>query len=469
MNDPTPDPDDTIVAISTPPGRGGIGVVRLSGPRAIPIARLLFRPLSGGGTEGEAPGDETGRARLGRFVSDSGEPIDEGYLVIFRPPRSFTGEETAELWGHGSPAALRSLLEEAVARGARPAGPGEFTLRAFLRGRIDLTRAEAIHDLVAARTGLQARAALGQAMGGLAARVDHLKERLAGLLARSEAAIEFSEEAEAERFAPDGGLAAAAGALRRELEALAASYERGRRVRDGAAVALAGAPNVGKSSLFNRLLEEERAIVTPVAGTTRDLLEECLDLGGIPVRLLDTAGLQTVSDAPGAEGVRRARQAIDAADLILLVLDWSRPPRDEELSLLRAEERRTLVVLNKCDLPCAAGAERVLYLRKRHDALAVSARTGEGVADLRRRIEEAVGGASGAGEGEFLTNVRHRDLVAKAAAALGRAEGALRDRLGEECAAIDLRQALDRLGEITGAVPVERIYERIFREFCIGK
>jgi tRNA modification GTPase len=252
---------DTIVAISTPRGKGGIGVVRLSGSRAVEIAGALFRPsapASGG----------TGAAEFGRFVERSGEPIDEGYRVIFQPPHSFTGEETVELWAHGSPAVLRSLVEEAVARGARPATPGEFTLRAFLSGRIDAPQAEAIRDLIEARTVYQAKVAHQQATGRISSRVNGLKDRLTEVVARIEASIEFSEEEDAERFLPAGGVMPEIGALRSDIATLAASYERGRRVREGATVALIGAVNVGKSSLFNKLLEEERAIVTPIAGTT---------------------------------------------------------------------------------------------------------------------------------------------------------------------------------------------------------
>src|SRR5206468_187593 len=261
--------DETIVAISTPPGRGGVGVVRLSGPRAGAVAGEMFRPARSGPAIA-APG----QAIYGRFVDSEGQTIDTGYLVLFHGPATFTGEETAEMWAHGSPAALRLLVLAAVGRGARPATPGEFTMRAFLNGRIDATQAEAIRDLIEART-------LGDAI-----------ERLAG------------------------------------------TYERGRRIREGASVALIGSPNAGKSSLFNRLLEEERAIVTPVAGTTRDILEETLDLGGVPVTLLDTAGIREAADEAVSEGVRRARLALETADVRVLVLDGSRPLEEPERGLL---------------------------------------------------------------------------------------------------------------------------------------
>jgi tRNA modification GTPase len=469
--------DDTIVAVSSPPGRGGVGVVRISGPLSARIALEMFRHAGRNGGPGDparghaSPPMLLGRALFGSFRAGNLDVIDHGYLVLFQPPRSFTGEETAELWTHGSPVVLRKLVEEAVARGARPATPGEFSLRAFLNGRIDVTQAEAIRDLIEARTAFQAQVAHDQVAGRISREVDRLKERLLDLVARLEASIEFSEEADAERFAPDGGAATVLRTLRLDLERLGGTYDRGRLVRDGAAVALAGLPNVGKSSLFNRLLEEERAIVTPIAGTTRDLLEETLDLGGIPVRLIDAAGLHEPNDEADAEAVRRARGALEAADLVLLVLDWSRALGAADLRLLgELQARRSIVVLNKCDLSRGLGVDQVLYLRKRHAAFEVSARSGEGIQDLRRRLTDAFGGgAGGAREEIFLTNVRHRDLVLKAAAALGRAEGMVRDRLWDECTALELKEALDRLGEITGAIGVEGIYERIFRDFCIGK
>ncbi len=458
----------TIVAISTPPGRGGIGVVRISGPRSLEIARSLFHPASS--AEASAGAGQP-RIVFGRFRSAAGEPIDHGYLVTFDPPRTFTGETTAELWAHGSPAVLKLLVQEAVARGARPATPGEFTMRAFLNGRIDIVQAEAIRDLIEARTAFQAKIAYDQTMGRISGEVNRLKDRVADLVARLEASVEFSEEVEADRFRPEGGVLRGLAALRRDLRALAGTYDRGRIVRDGARVAIVGSPNVGKSSLFNRLLEEERAIVTPMSGTTRDLLEESLDLGGIPVALIDTAGLHEPRDEADAEAVRRARAALDTADLLLVVLDRSRPVREDERALLAGlEASRSVVTLNKSDLPCGFGPDEARSLRERHAALEVSARSGHGIDPLRKRLAEAVGaGAVASREQTFLTNVRHRDLLVEADEALGRVEGAARDRLPEEYLLLDLRESLDRLGEITGEVGLEGIYEKIFKNFCIGK
>lgn len=464
-----PSTDDTIVAISSPPGRGGIGVVRLSGPDAVLIAMSLFRSAETGDAVAGPPPPR--QAIYGTFLNSAGETIDRGYLIVFAPPRSFTGEETAELWAHGSPPVLRALVEQAVLRGARAATPGEFSLRALLNGRIDATQAEAIRDLIEARTLYQARVAAEQAGGRIARAVNDFKDRVSDALARIEAAVEFSEEPEAGRFLPEGRIVSEIRAVRTGLEALAQTFERGRRVREGVTAALAGLPNVGKSSLFNRLLEEDRAIVTPIAGTTRDLIEESLDLRGVPTTLVDTAGLEDGADAAGAEAVRRARGALERADVVLLVLDWSRPMRDEERALLSGlPAARALVVLNKVDLACGIGLDRVLYLRKRHDVLEISAKNGEGIADLRRRMEERVapGGALDP-DSQFLTSVRQRDLLARAAASLARAEHGALEQLGGEYLALDLRDALDALGEVTGEVGLEAIYDRLFSTFCIGK
>ncbi len=436
---------------------------------------------------------EPGRPRFGRLLGPGGAPIDHGYLVIFPPDRAFTRETTAEFWAHGSPAALRAIVEAAVEAGARPATPGEFTMRAFLHGRIDATQAEAIRDLIEARTAFQARVAHVQAMGAIGAAIDALKNRLVEVAARLEAAIEFAEEPDATRFVPRGGLAGELAAVREAIGRLAASYDRGRILRDGAAVAIVGAPNAGKSSIFNMLVGNERAIVTPVAGTTRDTIEEGLDIGGVPVRLLDTAGLHAAREVADIEAVRRSRAAIDNADLLLVVIDRSRPIDAEEDALLgQTAARRRIVVVNKTDLPDGSGGAAIRIARV-CGAIAVSARDGSGIEDLRRRLAELLGGTIGspgaapgfahgahpgvahgaesgiAHEEAIITSLRQRDLLQRAAAAIGTAEDAARSGAGEECWLLDLREAIDRLGEITGAVTIDDLYRKIFSTFCIGK
>jgi len=458
-----PPREDTIVAIATPPGRGGIGVVRLSGPDAHAIAGRLFHPA-------RSAASPTGPL-YGNFALHDGTAIDRGYLVRFPRGSSFTGEETAELWAHGSPPVLRALVESAVALGARAASPGEFSYRALLNGRIDATQAEAIRDLVEARTLHQARVAHAQESGSLSRALRPLRDRLADVAARVEASIEFAEEPDADRFDPEGGIASALRTLAAELETLRTGFNRGRRLREGASVVLAGLPNAGKSSLFNRLVGTDRAIVTPIAGTTRDVVEETLELDAVPVTLADTAGLHEAGNEADREAVGRARAAAAAADIVLVVLDWSRAWRDADRETIEAAGAgRGLVVLNKVDRPCAIGLDRVLFLRQRHAVVEVSATTGEGIEDLRRRLRERVLPAGAASPDEvFLTSVRQRDLVAQAREALERALAALGEGRGSECAALDLREALDRLGELSGEIGLDDLYDRLFSTFCIGK
>ena len=474
-----PPREDTIVAVATPPGRGGIGAVRLSGPQASAIALRLFRRgrASTGAADPSEPGSGAhaaplpGQAAPGTFLLADGAPIDRGYLVLFAAPRSFTGEEVAELWVHGSPPVLRALVESAVACGARPATPGEFSYRALLNGRIDATQAEAIRDLVEARTLHQARVAHAQETGALARALRPLRDAIADVAARLEAAIEFAEEPEVETASAEGMSAAPLRPVLVSLQSLAAGFDRGRRLREGASVVLAGLPNAGKSSLFNRLVGSARAIVTPLAGTTRDVVEETIAIDGVPVTLADTAGLHDAANEADREAVERARAAARGADVVLVVLDWSRPWREaDRLTIEAAAPERALVVLNKVDLPCRVGLDRVLSLRQRHQALEVSAESGEGIEDLRRRLIERVSPLGAAQPDEiFLTSVRQKDLVSRAAAAIERALRADRERRGFECVAVDLREALDRLGELSGDVGLDDLYDRLFSTCCIGK
>jgi len=445
---------ETIVAVATPAGRGGVGCVRLSGPRAAEISARMFRPASPTASDGP------GLARFGRFVGASGGALDAGYRVRFEPPRSFTGEPVAELWSHGSPAVLAGLVEAALTHGAVAAAPGEFTYRAFRNGRIDLAEAEAIRDLVEARTTYQARVALSQAEGALSRHLAPLRERLEDLVVRGEAAVEFVDESETQ-VAPDA-FVQPIDAVRRECLALAAEYRFGRIVRRGARLTLIGLPNAGKSSLFNRLLVRERAIVTDVPGTTRDTIEEGLDLDGIPVTLVDTAGLREATDDVEREGVARAERARREADVVLLVLDGSRPLADAEREALRQADERTVVVVNKCDL------EASLRHAVPNGGLRVSARTGEGCGALRSRLREIL--AAGAPlEDPVVTHERHAEALRRAASSLERASTGAAAGLPEDLVLEDLRAAIAHLGEITGEFGTEDLYDRIFSTFCIGK
>ena len=449
------DPASTIVAVATPAGRGGVGCVRLSGAGSAEISLALFdpsqtdRPLM----PGEAP-------RFGKFLGREGRALDHGYLVMFPPGRSFSGELTVELWTHGSPAVLDELVAAAVAAGAVTAGPGEFTYRAVVNGRLDLTRAEAIRDLVEARTLYQARVAFAQAEGALSGRLQPLCLELEEWIARGEAAVEFVEESEA--HLPDGRLARAIDSAIAQCNKFVAGYRAGRVVRDGARLVLVGRPNVGKSSLFNRLLEDDRAIVTEVAGTTRDTIEEDLVLDGIPVRLIDTAGLREVRDAVERAGVGRARQALEQADLVLFVLDGSRDPdalERETLARVETEEGRWVAVLNKSDLPLRASL---------NGTLSVSAETGDGVQALRAELRKKLIG-SGPTEHPVVTNGRHAAALEQARGTLAKAASAVEQGMSEEWVLEDLKQARQELAAVTGEFGVDDLYDRIFSTFCIGK
>jgi tRNA modification GTPase len=455
------DLDSTLVAVATPAGRGGVGCLRISGPRASKIALKLFRPADPG-----KPPKEGGRPRFGRFVDRNGAALDHGYAVMFSSDSSYTGERSAELWPHGSPAVLAELVEGAVAAGALPAGPGEFTYRALRHGRLDLARAEAVRDLVAARTLYQARIAFSQAEGAVSQRLQPLREELEEWIARAEAAVEFVEESET--HLPPGRLKLAIAESREACGGLLAGFKTGRVVHSGATLVIAGRPNAGKSSIFNALLERNRAIVTEIAGTTRDTLEEDLDLGGIPVRLVDTAGLRPVDDPLESEGVRRAEQARREADLVLLILDGTRPIEAAERealsrSLEEAERARTVVVMNKCDLEPDDG-----WPLPHESVLKVSALSGTGMGSLRRALRDRLLGA-GPLEDPIITNARHARALELALAALERAEAAMEAGLTEEIVAEEMRRAREELGVITGEFTGEELYDRIFSTFCIGK
>jgi tRNA modification GTPase len=444
----------TLAAVATAGGRGGVGCIRISGPDAFTIARSLFRPR---GTL-DLPGD--GRPRFGTFTDVLGIPLDHGFLVAFSARRAYTGEPTVELWAHGSPPVLEALTRAAIAAGASPAGPGEFTYRALRHGRLDLARAEAVSDLIAARTLYQARVAFQQVEGALARRLAPLREGLIDLIARGEAAIEFADEAET-HLAADGLAQGVAGASAL-AEALLGESRRGKIVREGARVALFGVTSVGKSSVFNRLLATDRAIVSPVPGTTRDTLEETVDLDGIPMTFIDTAGLRQAPDAVEAEGVRRARLAAGEADLVLLVLDAARELREDERAAIAERtsiaHTPSLIVANKIDLPSA----RVPW----PGAIPISARNGDGFEALRAAIVESLG-AKATAESPVLTNARHVVALEGLVEALRRAGQAT--ALGDEIVLEELRAALHAVGEIIGDVANDDLYDRIFSTFCIGK
>jgi tRNA modification GTPase len=473
---------DTIAAISTPPGRGGIGIVRLSGPLAASIAAQLVRlrqPL------------EHGRTRLADvldapdasadFAPDA-DRIDEALVTYFAAPHSYTAEDLVEIAAHGSPVVLDLLVRRSLSLGARLAEPGEFTQRAFLSGRLDLTQAEAVRDLIEAQTLTQARQAAGQLGGSLSRRVQPVKQDLVELIALLEAGIDFAEDDV--EITPEAEIARRIEKLTPPLQALEASFARGRIIHDGLSLAIVGRPNVGKSSLFNRLVERDRAIVTATPGTTRDTVTERIALGGIPLELVDTAGLRKDQGKDSGDGldeaeqlgILRSREALADAALALIVLDATQPLNDEERSLLAAlQGRPALIVLNKSDLDQSDQSMEVhLASMQANDsfaaipALRTSALTGEGIQELRERILAlATGGA--ASESGMLTSLRHHQAVSSALAALSDAALANSTSIPHEMILLDLYRALWALDSLTGQTTPDDILNLIFSTFCIGK
>ncbi len=448
--------DDTIVAIATPPGRGGIGVVRLAGPEALMIACSMLR------LKHELA---AGRASFGEVVEPAtGERIDEAVVTFFAKPHSYTADDVVEISAHGAPVVLRHIVELATSRGARLAEPGEFTMRAFLNGRIDLTQAEAVRDLIESQTLYQAKVAAQQLEGSLSRRLQPIKKKLVELVAVMEAGIDFAEDDVA--VLPAQQIILRVKEVQAPLEQLRASFAYGKIVHEGLTLAIVGRPNVGKSSLFNRLVERERAIVTATPGTTRDLVTETVALGGIPIKLVDTAGIRHSTDEAESIGIRKSREALSEADLVLVVLDSTREISSEDRELLHAgSARRALAVANKSDLVPAANLQL--------DGIRVfktSAVTGAGVDSLRQEIMKEVSGHSG-GEHEtgFLTNVRHQRLVEESLNGLEAATRAVEHKIPHEMIMLDLYGALRPLDAITGETTTDDILNLIFSSFCIGK
>ena len=451
---------DTIVAISTPPGRGGIGIVRLSGPESVAISSPLLRlrnPL--------APG----RARFAHILDpESSDPesadliLDEAIVTFHAAPNSYTTEDLVEIACHASPVLLETLVRACIARGARLAEPGEFTQRAFLAGRLDLTQAEAVHDLIASSTLHQARLAAAQLGGSLSRTIAPRKQLLIELIATLEAGVDFTEDDIDLLSQPE--IAARIQAILTPLTDLAQTFTYGRIVREGFTLAVVGRPNAGKSSLFNRLLARDRAIVTAQPGTTRDPITETLSLDGVPVHLVDTAGLRTAPLGPEGEaerhGIARTNTTIAEADLILHVLDATAPETPLELPDLA--DRPHLNVLNKSDLiPAQAhGAS---------DRIATSALTGEGINALKAAILRMLTRTAPSAETPMINNLRQQQAIAAAVTALAAANTAANNGLPHELLLLDLYTALQAIDQLTGATSTEEILALIFSTFCIGK
>ncbi len=452
---------DTIAAISTPHGEGGIGIIRISGPRSLGILQNVFRSLPDGGFNSH-------RFYYGEIVNPtSGIVLDEVMAVYMRAPRSFTREDVVEVHCHGGTIIVQQILLLTLDQGARLADPGEFTRRAFLNGRIDLIQAESVIDLIRAKTETSVALAQHQRDGSVSVRLAELRQALRQLLALVEAYVDFPEEELGE--SDSSRLFHLQSAALGHVRDLLGGYREGKVLRDGISVLIAGKPNVGKSSLLNTLLREKRAIVTSIPGTTRDLIEEVVNLRGLPVTLLDTAGICCTDDPVEQEGIRRAIERIPTADLVLFLLDASRPFDDDDRAVAEAlTGRTTLIVINKTDLP------RLLSLPSTLDGLPciqVSTAAGDGIESLKDAVAEQFlhGRASDNRDLALLSRARHRDSLIRVEASLLRFSEALRTGLSQELLAIDLRDALDAVGQITGETTPDDILDLIFGQFCIGK
>ena len=457
--------EDTIAAIATPPGAGGIAIIRVSGPFAEAIFHGLFRPSK------SRASIQSHHLYHGDIVSpETGVVLDEVMATLMRGPHSYTGEDVLEIHGHGGFLLPQQILAAAIRSGARPAQAGEFTRRAFLNGRLDLTQAEAVADLIAARTEKGREVALSHLHGSLAREVEHLIGDITDILVHTEAAIDFSEDTDGTR--PDEDLAGQLRSLARELECLAATYDRGRMYRNGVSLVLAGRVNVGKSSLLNRLLGERRAIVAPTPGTTRDFIEEAIDLRGVAVRLTDTAGIRTTDNPIEQAGIDLVWEKIDDADAVIILLDGSSPLSGEDEDLFRRCSARPIIpVVNKMDLPRGLVEADLLALTGGRPPIWISAKYDTGLDGLKEALHRHFTAEPDEGTlpTAVITNLRHRLALERAASSLAQAAERALGGKHPELTAADIRDALESLEEIGGKVTDDAILDRIFSQFCIGK
>lgn len=453
--------EDTIAAISTPPGEGGIGIIRISGENALQVAQKVFRPYK--------PGDwlrESYRMHYGHVVDHRSEKvIDEVLLAVMKAPRTYTRENVVEINCHGGIVPLRETLNAVLASGARLAEPGEFTKRAFLNGRIDLTQAESVIDIIRSKTGASLRIALSQLDGRLSARIKAVQDKILGILAGLEAAIDFPEDDIEETSRMQ--LSETAGEIIRDLDGLIENAGRGRLYREGIRTVIAGRPNVGKSSLLNALLGRERAIVTHIPGTTRDVIEEAINIKGIPLVLADTAGLRETEDLVERIGVEKTREFLAGADLILFMVEANEGLTCEDREILSTIDRdKTLLIVNKIDLEEKAQGINAGGM----SVVEVSALTGEGMDGLEEKIEEIVsGGKVRSPESIIVSSARHEEALRRARDHMGDFKNSLGAGVPADLMTIDLRDSWEALGEITGSTVTEDLLDRIFSEFCIGK
>lgn len=456
---------DTIAAIATPPGTGGIGIIRISGPQALPILNRLFKP--------HKPHDSYTSHTLyyGTVNSKDGRMLDEVLAVYMHAPNTYTREDVVEIQSHGSFLVLNSILKEIIHYGARPADPGEFTKRAFLAGRIDLTQAEAVIDLLQAKTGKGVELAIGQLQGEMYQRIEKIRNALVDILALFEVAIDFPDD-DVELIDRKQTLKQLTEKAEAPLSDLISLSEQGTIIRDGINLVIAGLPNVGKSSLLNALLQEERALVTPVPGTTRDTIEEFISIKGVPVRVVDTAGIREHAESIEEMGIQRARQKMREADLVLFLLDASVPLTEQDMQLYDSiEDIKRVVVLNKIDIAPQESVEHLIKSFPDERLVRISARLHKGLPELQEAIYESI-----VDDDTLLKerspcapNIRHRTVLEQSLEAVRRLEEGLQAGVTTDLAAVELQAALDHLGDIVGLTTTEDVLDRIFAEFCIGK
>ncbi|MFZ5641152.1 MAG: tRNA uridine-5-carboxymethylaminomethyl(34) synthesis GTPase MnmE [Bacillota bacterium] len=458
--------EDTIAAISTPIGEAGIGIVRMSGKNAVEIGQKLFR--------GRKPVDlaaaESHKLLYGHLIEpETGNVVDEVLVSVMRAPHSFTAEDVVEINCHGGVVAVRKALECVIKAGARLAEPGEFTKRAFLNGRLDLAQAESVMDLINAKTEKSLKVAVRQLAGGLSAKVRDVRQALLKTMAHIEAGIDFPEH-DIEELSREQVTTAAREVLA-EIEQLIDTAESGKILREGLRTVILGKPNVGKSSLLNALLHEKRAIVTDIPGTTRDVIEEFVSIKGIPLKIIDTAGIRETDDLVEKIGVEKTKEMLEEADLVLFMLDAATGIEEEDRLIAGLVSGKTgFMLINKTDLRPEMDLGPIAGLTEGLGPVKISLRTGAGLEELKERIvQKVMAGQVDAGEGVMVTNVRHRNALAEARDSLQEVLNTLALGMPTDCMAIDLRNAWEKLGEISGETLGEDVIDRIFSEFCIGK
>lgn len=458
--------NDVIAAISTPVGSGGIGIVRISGEGAVETADKIFVSA-----DGKKLSEKESHTITYGHIKDTktGEIIDEVLVMLMLAPRTYTAEDTVEINCHGGMLVTNKVLETALNNGARMAEPGEFTKRAFLNGRIDLSQAEAVMDLIDSKTELSRKTALTQLEGSIKEKVHGLRDELLDMIASIEAAIDYPEhDIEEETYSQ---MNIKITALKEKINELLKSADTGKIIREGVEAVILGKPNVGKSSLLNRMLMEERAIVTDIPGTTRDTVEEYMNLGGIPVKIIDTAGIRDTGDKVEKIGVEKSKKCAENADIIFMMLDSSRPLDEEDMEILDfIEDKKAIIIVNKTDIDKKIDFDKLCNYTEKENIIYTSVKEDKGIDDLTERFKEIFfGGEIQTNDNVIISNVRHKNMLYKAIEALDRALVTIETRMPEDFISMDLQEALSALGEITGDSVDDEIIDRIFTRFCLGK